>query len=225
MELKSIQIELLSTGATVKNIRTGEESTIVDLTIGAVALQTSKGVKVITEGTLKRWYKLVVDTSNEFKEVEPIKEEPKQEVKPEPKEELEPPIQTSKQAIRHAPNFQKQDPVLAQLRQKLIDTCLNELANCTTGETNSYTSLKVSKFNFAEIYRGKRRFNIRVMADALSEEQLEVCVIAPESYHWTLDATFTVLVEDDLEMALSILKSSYAYRLKNLPTRGFGVNK
>ncbi len=220
MELNSIELETLRIGDVLKNSRSGAECKVVEISRNAVCVETPEGKKVITISTLKRWYRQVINES-----LAPVNNESSNEAelsKPqEENAELEPPIQTSKQAIKHAPNFQKQDPVLAQVRERLINECLNELANCTTGETNSYTSLKVSKFNFAEIYRGKRRFNIRVMADALTQEQLDVCVIAPESYHWTLDATFTVLVEDDLEMAMSILKASYAYRLRNLPTRGF----
>ena len=47
-----------------------------------------------------------------------------------------------------------------------------------------------------------------------------MCSIAPTSYGWTLDATFTVLVEDDFQTAIDILKASYAYRFNNTPQRG-----
>lgn len=141
-------------------------------------------------------------------------------------EEVVPPIQPAipTTATRRAPNAQQVDPVIEALRQRIIDEVLSVCPNAVQRETNSYTGMKVGKYNFAEIYKGKRRFTIRVIGKALTEQQASMCSIAPTSYGWTLDATFTVLQEDDFQTAVDILKSSYAYRFNNTPQRGKKAN-
>lgn len=137
-------------------------------------------------------------------------------------EEVVPPIQPAipQTTTRRAPNAQEPDPVIVALRQRIIDEVLSVCSNAVQRETGSYTGMKVGKYNFAEIYKGKKRFTIRVIGKALTQEQAELCSIAPASYGWTLDATFTVLIEDDFQTAVDILKASYAYRFNNTPQRG-----
>lgn len=192
-------------------------------------------VKELSNSTLNRWYRIVIGyeeqtTENEqqpeqatqVEEVipEPVVQEISIDEQPQLQEEIEPEIQPATPPAvkkKKAPNSQDADPVLQQLRQRIIDDIIAECTNSYSKETGSYTGLRVGRYNFAEVARGKRRFNIRVISKALDAEQIAICNIAPPSYGWTLDATFTVLTEQDYENAINLLKASYDYRLANTP--------
>lgn len=240
MELKAIDFETLKVGDVIRNSRNGQDCVIADVSRNSVAIETPEGTKVITQGTIKRWYRMANDArrtpKNEeflnsmdkaYNRIEQVVEQQPSEDEPKETEsqEIEPPVQDAKTAIKRAPNSQKQDPVIEALRNDIIKETLAECPNATEKVTGSYTALKVGKYNFAEVYKGKRRFAIRVIADALDKELLDMCVVAPKTFGWTLDTTFTVLVPEDKENAIKILKSSYAYRSNNTPKRGFTKNK
>lgn len=267
----TINMDELRVGSKLLSIKTQQVFEVVALNHGSkVDIENEQGdAKSLSQSTLKRWYKLIVEAAAEPETTEPeVQPEPEvepQEVstvnlayiealegEPEPEledegepeveevvdrledaverieevanelEEVVPPVQPAipEATTRRAPNAQPSDPVIVALRQRILDEVISVCLNAVQRETNSYTGLKVGKYNFAEIYKGKRRFSIRVIGKALTEEQAALCSLAPASYGWTLDATFTVLVEDDFQMAVDILKASYAYRFNNTPQRG-----
>lgn len=230
METVTIKINNLKVGSKLLSMRTEQVFTVVRTdNSGNVDIVSEQGTeKSLSRSTLKRWYTQIV-----------VEDKPKQvlhpeyiealEGEPEPDdvvEEVVPPIQPAipTTVARKAPNSQQYDPVIVALREKIISEVLSVCPNSVQSETNSYTGMKVGKYNFAEIYKGKKRFTIRVIGKALTEQQASMCSIAPKSYGWTLDATFTVLVEDDFQTAVNILKASYAYRFNNTPHRGKKVN-
>lgn len=242
METMAINFDDLVVGSSVKSIKTGEVFEVTEIADKITIFCSGAGYKVLSQSTLKRWYKYVIPTEEEavaeqvmpeaYEPIpEPISSNPCEEI-PEviaPElEEIEPPVQPAIQArntLRQAPNQQEEDPVLVALRQKIIDDVIAQCPNAEIKKTGSYTALRVGKYNFAEVYKGKRRFNIRLIGNGLSAEQASNCTIAPKSYGWTLDATFTVLVESDYDMAMELLKASYVYRFNNTPKRGFTKNK
>lgn len=189
--------------------------------------------KSLSKSTLERWYSLVLGFQQEpvqqelpVDEVveEPVVEEVVAETTPPetPVQEIEPEIQPATppaRQTRKAPNSQQADPVLQQVRQRIIDQVLADCQNAVSKETSSYTGLKVGKYNFGEVANGKKRFTVRVISKSLDQEALAICNIAPPSYGWTLDATYTVLTEQDFDNAVNLLKASYAYRLANTPNR------
>lgn len=235
MEFRRIDLarEDLSIGNVLFAVKSGDYYKVTG--IGSkYTLQQINGydTKELSKSTINRWYRLTLgyeeqtppaETTTEQPEenvVEPVAVQPA--VEEEAPAEIEPEIQPATPVARpqrRAPNSQPVDPVLQQVRQKIIDTILAECENATSKETNSYTGLKVGKYNFGEVANGKRRFTVRVISKALDEEGLAICNIAPPSYGWTLDATYTVLTEDDLNKAVELLKASYAYRLANTPDR------
>lgn len=153
------------------------------------------------------WRPSPKDFETEVEEVAPTEVE----------ETTEPPVQTSTTATtqRKAPNSQPVDPVIQAVREDIINTILAECPNSFTKQTGSYTGLRVGKNNFGEVTTGKKRFSIRVISKSLTPDQVALCNIAPPSYGWTLDATFTVLTEQDKAEAVALLKSSFAYRVAN----------
>lgn len=247
MQTITINPEELRVGSKLLSVKT-QQTFKVDSINSKITIDNEEGeIKVLSLSTLKRWYKLIVEDAADEVEpevVEPVAtvhpayvealepvveeeptEEPEEEVAVEEEpvvEEVAPPVQPAipQPAVRRAPNAQPSDPVIEALRQRIIDEVLSVCPNSAIKETSSYTGLKVGKYNFAEVYKGKKRFTIRVMSKALTPEQVLLCAIAPSSYGWTLDATFTVLVEDDFNTAVELLKSSYAYRFNNTPQRG-----
>lgn len=247
METITINIDNLKVGSKLLSIKTQQVFTVVSTDnpskVDIVSQQGDK--KSLSYSTLKRWYKQIVSQPEPEQVLHPqyvaaLEGEPEPEDSVEDVverledaveriaevadelEEVVPPIQPAipTTATRRAPNAQQVDPVIEALRQRIIDEVLKVCPNAVQRETNSYTGMKVGKYNFAEIYKGKRRFTIRVIGKALTEQQASMCSIAPTSYGWTLDATFTVLVEDDFQTAIDILKASYAYRFNNTPQRG-----
>lgn len=247
METMTINIDNLKVGSKLLSIKTQQVFTVVRTdNPSKVDIVSQQGdEKSLSYSTLKRWYKQIV-SQPEPEQVLHSQYVAALESEPEPEdsvedvverledaveriaevadelEEVVPPIQPAipTTATRRAPNAQQVDPVIEALRQRIIDEVLKVCPNAVQRETNSYTGMKVGKYNFAEIYKGKRRFTIRVIGKALTEQQASMCSIAPTSYGWTLDATFTVLVEDDFQTAIDILKASYAYRFNNTPQRG-----
>lgn len=251
METVTININNLKVGSKLLSMRTEQVFTVVRTdNSGKVDIVSEQGTeKSLSRSTLKRWYTQIVAQEEPEQELHPQyvaalegEPEPEDSVEEvgevvedavervedvaEELEEVVPPIQPAipTTATRRAPNAQQVDPVIEALRQRIIDEVLSVCPNAVQRETNSYTGMKVGKYNFAEIYKGKRRFTIRVIGKALTEQQASMCSIAPKSYGWTLDATFTVLVEDDFQTAVDILKASYAYRFNNTPQRGKKAN-
>lgn len=240
METKKIEANDLVVGSKVLSVKTGEVFSVDEVGPKITIVNEVEEFKTLSLSTLQRWYKLVltekVEEVEKLGEVEEVIEES---VKPMDVsrvvqdtpgyvvEETVVPVQPAqpKQTKRHAPNAQQQDPVISALRQRLIDEVLSNCPSATVRETASYTAMRVGKFNFAEVYKGKRRFTFRVISEALTADQLANCAVAPESYGWTLDATFAVLSEADFNLALDILKAGYAYRAKNTPERGFKQSK
>ena len=247
METITINIDDLKVGSKLLSIKTQQVFTVVSTdNPSKVDIVSQQGdEKSLSYSTLKRWYKHIVSQEEPEQVLHPqyvaaLEGEPEPEDSVEDVverlenaverieevadelEEVVPPVQPAipTTATRRAPNAQQVDPVMEALRQRIIDEVLKVCPNAVQRETNSYTGMKVGKYNFAEIYKGKRRFTIRVIGKALTEQQASMCSIAPTSYGWTLDATFTVLVEDDFQTAIDILKASYAYRFNNTPQRG-----
>lgn len=246
IDLSKRQLEV---GSVIFAIKTGDYYTLTATTPKFKLEQINgNDTKELSQSTLNRWYRLVVGYGNEVpveqaqqpETVEPevVAEPQPEEVTPEPQpeeintpdetsvtpsissEELEPPMNpATPQRARKAPNSQEADPVLTQLRQRIIDEVLSTCPNASSKETSSYTGLKAGKYNFAEVGKGKKRFSIRVIAKALNQDSLAICNIAPPSYGWTLDATFTILSEQDFDTAINLLKSSYAYRIANTPNK------
>lgn len=235
MQTITINPQELRIGSKLLSVKT-KQTFEVDSIDSKITIKNDEGeIKVLSVSTLKRWYKLIVQDEVEEEPVqtvhpayiealEPVEpqEEVAEENEQEEPEEICPPVQPAipQTTPRRAPNAQQVDPVIEALRHRIIGEVLSVCPNATTKETSSYTGMKVGKYNFAEVYRGKRRFTIRVMSKGLTPEQVQLCSIAPTSYGWTLDATFTVLVEDDFNTAVDLLKSSYAYRFNNTPQRG-----
>lgn len=143
--------------------------------------------------------------------------------------ERKPPIQGN-DSERTAPTkfgkpFAEDDPVVQQLRERLITAGLKGCPSSTRKTTKFYDALKINNKNFAEIYIGKTRFHIRIIADALTPTQIPLCTIAPEYFNWSLDATFSVLSEQDFETALNMILISYAYRVKHINKRNPFIKK
>lgn len=224
MKITKITMDKLKVGSKLLSVKTKTIFMVTEVGDKIIIEDEQGDIRALAESTLKRWYKLIVDEVKEPEEEpqtqpEDVQVEEQMEVQVE--EQMEAPIQPAvpKNVTRKAPNSQQADPVLVALRQRIIEEILSICPNAIQRETGSYTGLKVGKYNFAEIYKGKKRFSIRVMSKALSTDQLNLCSIAPKTYGWTLDATFTILVEDDFNTAIDLLKASYAYRLNNTPQR------
>lgn len=234
METTKINVNELTVGAKVLSVKTQEVLTVTSIGDKIELVNESGEVKSLSSSTLQRWYKLIlgsqeVEADVQVDKVENIEEEVTEEqpVIEEATTEVEVPIQPAieKPAKKHAPNQQEQDPVLLALRTRLIEMVLEVCPQATVRETSSYTALRVGKYNFAEVYKGKRRFTFRIISKAIDASLMDFITVAPETYGWTLDGTFAVLSEMDFETALEVLKQSYAYRATNTPDRGFKQTK
>ena len=115
----------------------------------------------------------------------------------------------------------KQEPknaALMKVRQTIIDTILADSDSIQLKQTTSYDVLK-EKHNFAEITHGSNRFNVSVMSESLTEDQLSKVKVNPASFGWSIDADFTVFDESDIEMAVQLIRQSREYRLAHPVTR------
>ena len=115
----------------------------------------------------------------------------------------------------------KQEPknaALMKVRQTIIDTILADSPSIQLKQTTSYDVLK-EKHNFAEITHGSNRFNVSVMSESLTEDQLSKVKVNPASFGWSIDADFTVFDESDIEMAVQLIRQSREYRLAHPVTR------
>lgn len=112
----------------------------------------------------------------------------------------------------------KYNPVLEKVRQTIIDTVMADSDSIQLKSTTTYDVLK-EKHNFAEITRGHNRFNVSVMSKCLTEDQINKVKINPASFGWSIDADFTVFDENDIEMAVQLIRQSREYRLANPVTR------
>lgn len=115
----------------------------------------------------------------------------------------------------------KQEPknaALMKVRQTIIDTVLADSDSIQLKKTSSYDVLK-EKHNFAEITHGSNRFNVSVMSECLTEDQLSKVKVNPPSFGWSIDADFTVFDESDIEMAVQLIRQSREYRLAHPVTR------
>lgn len=106
----------------------------------------------------------------------------------------------------------KRNAALMKVRQTIIDTILADSASIQLKRTSSYDVFK-EKNNFAEITRGTNRFNVSVMSDCLTEDQVNKVKINPASFGWSIDADFTVFDESDIETAVQLIRQSREYRL------------
>lgn len=115
----------------------------------------------------------------------------------------------------------KQEPknaALMKVRQTIIDTILADSDSIQLKTTTSYDVLK-EKHNFAEITHGSNRFNVSVMSESLTEDQLNKVKVNPASFGWSIDADFTVFDESDIETAVQLIRQSREYRLAHPVTR------
>lgn len=107
---------------------------------------------------------------------------------------------------------------LMKVRQTIIDTVLADSPSIQFKQTSTYDVLK-EKYNFAEITRGSTRFNVSVISKCLTEDQINKVRINPASYGWSIDADFTVFDEDDIPMAVQLIRQSREYRSTHPITR------
>jgi len=237
--MKIIKLDNLKLGSELVSIKNNAIFKVQDISDKVTIKAQSNGeIKVLTESTLKRWYRQVTKSVDEEQyenqvqeqqheeapviedvpatDVEIVKEEtnvaPQADAVPQLNEEVKAQSEPPKNK-KPAANAQTTDPVLQQLRQRLIDTCIDQLRGSSIKDTKSYIGLRVSKLNYAEVYNGKKRFTIRISSKALSSDQAKLCTLAPASFRWTLDAIFTVLTEEDFDTAMDLLRASYQYKV------------
>ena len=120
----------------------------------------------------------------------------------------------AKASKKHEPK----NAALMKVRQTIIDTILADSDSIQLKTTTSYDVLR-EKHNFAEITHGSNRFNVSVMSESLTEDQLNKVKVNPASFGWSIDADFTVFDESDIETAVQLIRQSREYRLAHPVTR------